>query len=104
MSNHPLQPDALDASYDAGRRSGLATAALALSIVSFLNLFGMEKSILALVLAVLAMRGAEPLSPILRRCRIVIGIAVLHLLTILVVLLLFQDQLAELLTLLYELN
>ena len=41
-----------------GRRQGLAIAALALALVSFLNLLGGEKSVLAIVLAVSAMSGS----------------------------------------------
>ena len=43
-----------------GRSEGMATAALALGAVAFLNLLGAEKGILAIVLAVLS------LSPIRR--------------------------------------
>lgn len=49
--SHPSTPQTIDAAYQRGRRVGLATAALALTIVSFLNLLGTEKSILAAALA-----------------------------------------------------
>ena len=41
-----------------GRSEGMATAALALGAVAFLNLLGAEKGILAIVLAVLSLRSA----------------------------------------------
>ncbi len=103
--SRPFPPTSpADDGFDAGRRYGLATAALALSVVSFLNLLGMEKSMLALVLAVIAMRGAEPIGILMRRSRVAIGIAVLHVLTISVVLVIFHEKFAELLTLLHELS
>jgi hypothetical protein len=87
---------------DRGRREGLALAALALSLVAFINLLGAEKSLLAVVLAVIAMRGARvPL--VLRRSRLAIGFAMLHLLTFVVVIVLFHDKLAELLRLMHSL-
>ena len=54
-SQTSIPQDTVDAAYRSGRHVGLATA-LALSIVSFLNLLGAEKSILASVLAIVAMR------------------------------------------------
>ena len=57
MTDISSQSSAVDAAYQSGRRVGLATAAVALGFVSFLNLLGMEKSILALVLAILAMHA-----------------------------------------------
>ena len=70
--------DPIHAAYQDGRRLGLATAALALSIVAFINLLGIEKSILAIVLALLAMQGALPGAGVLRRGRIALVLAVVH--------------------------
>jgi hypothetical protein len=76
-------------SFREGHRFGLATAALALSVVSFLNMLGFEKSLLAMVLAVLAMRGAAPVSAAFRRGRTALVIAAVHFVTIAVLLVLF---------------
>jgi uncharacterized integral membrane protein len=71
----------------------------------------MEKSILAIVLAVLAMQGAGPLTVAFRRGRTALVIAAVHIVTItgLLVLLLvhFHDklpQLRQILQLLQQLN
>jgi hypothetical protein len=86
-----------------GRRQGLAIAALALALISFLNLLGAEKSILAIVLAVVAMSGSASKS-VRRRSSIAIGLAVLHIVTIAVVLVLFQDELGQLIQFLHTLG
>jgi len=86
-----------------GRRQGLAIAALALGLISFLNLLGAEKSILAIVLAVVAMSGSGSKS-VRRRSSIAIGLAVLHIVTIAVVLVLFQDELGQLIQFLHTLG
>ncbi|MGB4246734.1 MAG: hypothetical protein WBJ75_03350 [Pseudohongiellaceae bacterium] len=98
------QSSAIAAAHDAGRRLGLATAALALSAVSFLNLLGFEKSILAIVLAALAIRGITPVGVLRLRTRLAFGIGALHLATISIILTVFQEELREFLGLLYELN
>ena len=95
---------ASDAAYRRGRRAGLATAALALSIVAFFNLLGLEKTILAVVLAVLALRGGAPLSEVNRKVQVALLIAALHLLTIVIVLTVFHDKLLQLLQLLEKLG
>lgn len=88
---------------DEGRRQGMATAALALGLVSFLNLLGMEKAILAIVLALLAMSGST--SPLVRRrSGFAVGLALLYVLTIALVLVLYHDQLNEFLQLLTKLS
>jgi len=102
--SHPSTPQTIDAAYQSGRRVGLATAALALAIVSFLNLLGTEKSILAAVLAIMAMRGGATLKDGLQRSRIALAIAVLHILTVIIVLVLFRDDLAGLLMYLRNLS
>ena len=53
-----------------GRSEGLATAALAVGAVAFLNLLGVEKGILAIVLAVLSLRNA-PAGPPPRRAQMI---------------------------------
>lgn len=99
----PTQPAELVQAQAEGRRQGMATAALALGLVSFLNLLGAEKAILAIVLALLAMSGST--SRIVRqRSRFAIALALLYILTIVLVLGLYHDQLSELLRLLTRLG
>ncbi len=103
MSTMP-QTDPLDAAFQRGRCMGLATGALALSVVAFVNLLGMEKSILAGVLALLALRGAVPAAGFIRRGRIALAIAAIHILTVVVVLVVLHDKLLQLLHLLQKLG
>jgi len=98
------QANAIAAAHDAGRRLGLATAALALGVVSFINLLGVEKSILSIVLAVLAIRGMAPAGVVRFRTRFALVISSLQLVTTILALVLFRDEVGELLQLLYELN
>ncbi len=103
MSTTP-QADPTYAAYQRGRRMGLATGALTLSVVAFVNLFGFEKSIPACVLALLALKGAAPAIDVVRRGRIALAIAAIHILTIGVVLFAFHDKLLQLLHLLEKLG
>ena len=77
---------------------GYAVSALVLSLVSFVNLLGAEKSILAIVLAAFALRGATSRGG-LQQARIAIAVASLHILTLVLVLVLLRDKLAQLLQL-----
>ena len=90
--------------YERGRRVGLATAALALSLVAFVNLLGMEKSILAGILALIALRGSTSLAMSRHRARLALAIAVVHIMTVIVVLVIFHDKLLQLLHLLEKLG
>lgn len=105
MSDSSTQavPTDLAEARDEGRRQGLAVAALGVALVSFLNLLGAEKDILAIVLAAMALSGSQTYQ-VRRRSFIAIGVAVLHLITIAVVLLLFQDELGQLIQLLIKLG
>jgi uncharacterized BrkB/YihY/UPF0761 family membrane protein len=98
-STEAVQRD-VAAARNQGRRQGLAIAALALGLVSFLNLLGAEKSILAIVLS--AMSGSVS-RQVRRRSLAAIGLAILHLVTIGVVLVLFQEELGQLVELLQKL-
>jgi hypothetical protein len=102
----PPNEPAIRAAYDEGRRVGLATAALTLSIVAFINLLGLEKSALAIVLASLALVGASPATAAAIRARVrtaiaIGGVQIVMLLTLLVV---FRDRLAQLIHLLQQLG
>jgi uncharacterized membrane protein len=86
-----------------GRREGMAMAALALSIVSFVNLLGAEKALLAIVLAVLALKGAQAGTTRLRGW-LAIAFAGVYLATVATVLVLFHDKLGQLIELLKDLG
>jgi hypothetical protein len=86
-----------------GRKEGYATAALALSAVSFTHLLGAEKALLAIVLAVLALRGGR--SSVARtRGWAAIALAGIYIVTVATVLVLFHDKLAQLIELLKDLG
>lgn len=86
-----------------GRAEGFAIAALALGVLSFIQLLGMEKALLAIVLAVLALRAVP--SPRSRmQGRIAIGLGVLYIAITLTALVLFRDRFAELIRLLQSLG
>jgi hypothetical protein len=86
-----------------GRREGLATAALAMGLLAFVNLLGLEKGLLTLVLGWLALRGPIP-APARRKATIAIALALLQLATVALVLAVFHDKLVELLRLLHQLG
>lgn len=86
-----------------GRRQGLAIAALAASLVAYLNLLGAEKSILAIVLATIAMSGSGS-RQVRRRSLAAIGLSLIHIATVAAVLILFWDELGELVQLLSRLG
>ena len=83
-----------------GQRYTLATMALTLAILSFLNLAGMEKAILAIVLGLRALKPA-PQPPLQQRrdwARIAIGLGAAHVVLVVAVVLLNLDRIATLLT------
>jgi hypothetical protein len=88
---------------DDGRRQGLAIAALAASLVAYVNLLGAEKSILAIVLATIAMFGTGS-RIVRRRSLIAIGLSLVHIATIIAVLVIFRNELGELVQLLSQLG
>jgi hypothetical protein len=106
MSDHPRTSPihSFESAFDQGRRTGLATAALALSVVSFVNLLGIEKSILAAILGMVALQGADPIRSLLRRGRIAIALAALHATTVVIVLIVLRDKLGSLLAHLQSLS
>ena len=98
---HPGPADS--AARRTGRAEGLATAALATSIVCFFNLLGAEKALLAIVLAVLALRSASS-SAARSRSWIALGFALLYLCIFVLVIILFHDKFHHLLQSLHELG
>lgn len=97
----PGQPD--DAAYREGWRAGLALGALTIAGTAFINLLSLEKSLLAIVLAILAIRGAGP-GRTTKRGSLAVCIAVAHLALGSILLILFHDKLAQLLSLLQSLG
>jgi hypothetical protein len=96
-------PTDVAAAYDDGRRAGLALGALALAIVAFVNLLSIEKSILAAVLAIVALRGAHR-GLAVTRGRLALGLAAAHLFLAAILFTLLRDKLVELFRLLNALG
>lgn len=86
-----------------GRSEGFAIAALALGALSFVQLLGMEKALLSIVLAVLALRGAVSARS-RRHARVAIALGALYLLITATTLIVFRDRLGELVRLLQTLG
>jgi hypothetical protein len=91
-------------SYQQGVRAGLATAALALGAVSFVNLLGLEKSVLTVVLALLALRGTIAPPRAQRRARAAILLAAAQMLIFAVLISVFHERLAHLIQALEKLG
>ena len=88
-----------ESSFVLGQRYTLATLALTLALLSFLNLAGMEKAILAIVVGLRALRP-DPQPPLEQRrgwARMAIGLGVAHVVLVVTVILLNLDRLATLL-------
>jgi hypothetical protein len=82
-----------------GQRYTLATVALALALLSFLNLAGLEKAIIAIVLGLKALK-TDPAPPIEQRrgwARLGIGLAAAHIVLLTTVILLSLHRLPKLL-------
>lgn len=104
VSNQTRPEEPNQAAYDAGRRTGLAIAALATSAVAFISLLGLEKAILAYVLAILAIRGMPARSQARRWGIAAIVVTIVYLVTFAVIVAVFHEQLAELMRLLQQLG
>jgi hypothetical protein len=96
--------DQLVQAFEDGRRAGLATAALALSVVAFFSLLGAEKALLAIALGVLARRGSQPGSAGRRLATMAIGVGTVFLITIAFVLIAFWNELVGLVNYLRQLS
>jgi hypothetical protein len=81
-----------------GQRYTLATLALGLALLSFLNLAGTEKAIFAIVLGLRALRPVPPPAIEQRRnwARFAIGLGAAHVVLVATVILLNLDRLAQL--------
>ena len=87
-----------DSAFVLGQRYTLATMALVLALLSFLNLAGMEKAIAAMIVAYVALKGSPPPALEQRRgwARFAVGLAVAHIVLVIAVILLNLDRLAKL--------
>src|SRR4051794_19227152 len=92
------------AAYREGKRAGLALAALAVAVMAFINLLSFEKSLLALVLAVIALSGGMAAGAARQWARLAILLAVAHWLLLTSLITLFHRQLGQLVTLLLSLT
>jgi hypothetical protein len=97
-------PSAAARAFAEGRRAGLGTAALAAGVISFVSLLGVEKALLAVVLGVLAIRGAAAGASARRLGLAAILLGGLFVATLAVLLALFHDKFAELLRQLQQLS
>lgn len=103
-SSRPTGGDAVTAAYRQGRQAGLALGALAVSLAAFISLLGLEKAILAVVLASLALRRTPPDSPGRRIGLAAIAVACLYAVTFVIVMVAFREKLFELSRLLQQLG
>lgn len=87
-----------DSAFVLGQRYTLATLALTLALLSFLNLAGMEKSILAIVLGfrALSLRPGPPIEQRRGWARVGIGLAAAHMVVLAAVILLNLNRLPKL--------
>jgi hypothetical protein len=99
-----IDTEAIHSAHRDGYRLGLATSALALSAVAFVNMLGIEKSVLSAVLALLALQGAKPIDQLLRRGRAALLVSAVYAVTIVTVLVLYHDKLSDLIHLLQKLS
>jgi hypothetical protein len=102
INPHTVISDVADARLD-GRREGFAIAAFSLGLISFLSLLGVEKAVLAIVLAAMAFSGSTS-KAVRRRAIFATGLALLYIITIAVVLVLFQEELGQLIQSLHKLS
>ena len=96
--------DLTQASYADGRKAGLAIGALATAAAAFISLLGIEKAILALVLAILGFRGTQAGSRAKRLSLLAMLILCLYAVTCVTVLVLYHEKLAELFRLMQKLG
>jgi len=104
MPGEEINHDPLGEPYNAGLRVGFGIAALTFGAVSFLSLLGAEKAVTAIVFGVLAMRGVRQgsLAKRLGRASVVLGAAFLF--TMAALLVVFHDQVMELVRVLQKLS
>jgi len=90
--------DSRESAFVLGQRYNLATLALVVALLSFLNLAGLEKAILAIVIGLQALRPAPAPALEQRRswARVAIGLAIAHVVLVVSVILFNLDRLSRL--------
>ncbi len=90
--------DSRESAFVLGQRYNLATLALVVALLSFLNLAGMEKAILAVVIGLKALRPAPAPALEQRRgwARFAIGLGVAHVVLVVSIILFNLDRLSQL--------
>jgi hypothetical protein len=95
MAQPPDLVAPVDAAYREGRMAGFAAGALIIAALSYINLLSLEKSLLAITLAWIALSHAAA-----GRTRTVawvaIGIGIVHVVLVATVLILYHDKLVKL--------
>jgi hypothetical protein len=89
--------DSHESAFVLGQRYTLATLALGLALLSFLNVAGLEKAVLAIVLARQALKPS-PQPPLEQRrswAHLAIGLAAAHVVLVVTLVLLNLDRLAQ---------
>lgn len=104
MSNSLNASAAETAAYQDGKRAGLAIAALAMAIIAFINLLNVEKSLLAIVLAMFALRGAATSRVVRQWAQTAVVIAIGHIIILLVLVAVYRTVFVELFRLLQKLS
>jgi Na+-driven multidrug efflux pump len=103
--NQPDQPrNPILQAHETGWRSGLAVGAIAVSVVSFISLLGIEKALLAITLAILAFRGSRRGEGARRLAGQAIVISCVYVVTIIMLLIVFRSQLAKFLQMMHQLS
>ena len=98
------QDTAVQNAYADGKRMGIAISAVAMSLVAFLSLLGLEKALLALTLGLIVIRGAERGSPEARSAKVAVAVAAVYITCFLTAVVLFHDRIAEFLKMLQKLS
>ena len=90
--------DSRDSAFVLGQRHMLATVALVIALLSFLNLAGLEKAVVAIVLAVRALRPGPGPQLEQRRgwARLALGLAIAHVVLLTTVILLNLHRIPKL--------
>jgi|GEM_PF-379621 len=96
--------DSLKEAFVLGRNSGIAIAAVTMSLVAFLNLLGMEKSIVAVVFGIIVLKNSPKGQVAYKMGKAAVMIGILHILTVIVVVTVYWNKINELIELLMTLS
>jgi hypothetical protein len=104
MLDRATSSDAETVAYREGQRDGLAVAALAISLLAFINLFGLEKSLFAVFFSMLSMQGATKLERAYGWSRTAIVIAIIQVVVVATLLVVYHSTFIQLLQILEKLG